>query len=120
MGLPVIWSRSRPEMRPCVVCPERVATHAVSTRVTGIRNLIVKVVLCKDYHAKISMRKRWKRYAICALIAVLSAAAARLLSETRFFRLLNLKALDLQFILRGRQPVSQIVLIVADDKSLGL
>ena len=66
------------------------------------------------------MRRRWRHYAICALIAVVSAAAARLLSESRFFRLLNLKALDLQFILRGREPVSQIVLVVADDKTLGL
>jgi class 3 adenylate cyclase len=65
------------------------------------------------------MRRRWRHYAICALIAIVSAAAARTLSESRFFHLLNLKALDLQFVLRGRQPVSQIMLIVVDDRALG-
>jgi class 3 adenylate cyclase len=64
------------------------------------------------------MRRRWQRYAICALIAVVSAAAARLLSETRFFKQLNFKAFDLQFVLRGKRPVSQIVLIVIDQKAV--
>jgi adenylate cyclase len=64
------------------------------------------------------MRRRWQRYAICALIALVSAAAARLLSETRFFRQLNFKAFDLQFVLRGRRPVSQIALIVVDQKAI--
>jgi adenylate cyclase len=64
------------------------------------------------------MRRRWRHYAICALIAIVSAAAARLLSELRFFHLLNLKSLDLQFVLRGQRPVSQVVLITADDKAL--
>ena len=57
------------------------------------------------------MRRRWRHYAICALIAMASAVAARLLSEMRFFQLLNLKSLDLQFVLRGRSARSQIVLI---------
>jgi adenylate cyclase len=64
------------------------------------------------------MRRRWRHFAICALIAVVSAVTARLLSELRFFELLNLKSLDLQFVLRGKRPVSQIVLITADDKAL--
>jgi adenylate cyclase len=49
---------------------------------------------------------------------VVSAVTARLLSELRFFELLNLKSLDLQFVLRGQRPVSEIVLITADDKAL--
>jgi len=64
------------------------------------------------------MRRRWRHFAICALIAVVSAVTARLLSELRFFELLNLKSLDLQFVLRGQRPVSEIVLITADDKAL--
>ena len=64
------------------------------------------------------MKRRWRHYAICALIAVASAAGARLLSTLRFFQLLNLKALDAHFVLRGRQPVSGIVLVVADQKTL--
>ena len=64
------------------------------------------------------MKRRWRHYAVCALIAVASAAGARLLSTFRFFHLLNLKALDAQFVLRGRQPVSGIVLVVADQKAL--
>jgi adenylate cyclase len=64
------------------------------------------------------MRRRWRHFAICAVIAVVSAVTARLLSELRFFELLNLKSLDLQFVLRGQRPVSEIVLITADDKAL--
>jgi adenylate cyclase len=64
------------------------------------------------------MRRRWRHFAICAVIAVVSAVTARLLSELRFFELLNLKSLDLQFVLRGKRPVSEIVLITADDKAL--
>ena len=64
------------------------------------------------------MKRRWRHFAICALIALASAAGARLLSTLRFFQLLNLKALDAQFVLRGRQPVSGIVLVTADQKAL--
>jgi adenylate cyclase len=64
------------------------------------------------------MRRRWRHFAICALIAVSSVAGARLLSAFRFFKLLNLKAFDTQFVLRGRQPVSGIMLVVADQKAI--
>lgn len=64
------------------------------------------------------MKRRWRHYAICALIALAGAAGARLLSTLRFFQLLNLKALDAQFVLRGREPVSGIMLVVADQKAL--
>ncbi len=64
------------------------------------------------------MKRRWRHWAICALIAVGSAAGARLLSNLRFFQLLNLKALDLHFILRGGQPTSDIILMTADQKAL--
>jgi adenylate cyclase len=65
------------------------------------------------------MSKRWQRWAICALIALGSATGARLLSNLRFFELLNLKALDAHFVLRGALPPSNdIALILADQKTL--
>ncbi len=64
------------------------------------------------------MKRRWQHWAVCASIAIGSAAGALLLSSFRFFQLLNLKALDAHFVLRGRQPVSNIVLVVADQKAL--
>jgi adenylate cyclase len=64
------------------------------------------------------MTKRWRRWAICAAIAVGSVAGARLLSNVHFFELLNLKSLDAQFVLRGTLPPSNIVLVLADQKAL--
>jgi adenylate cyclase len=64
------------------------------------------------------MKRRWRHFAICALIAAGSVASARLLSSFRFFKLLNLKAFDTQFVLRGREPVSGIMLVVADQKAI--
>jgi adenylate cyclase len=64
------------------------------------------------------MKKRWRHYSMCALIAIASAAGARLLSQVQFFRILNLKSLDAQFTLRGRRPVSGIMMVLADQKAL--
>ena len=64
------------------------------------------------------MKRRWRHYAICALIAIAGAAAARLLSGLRFFEILNLKAVDSQFVLRGRRPVRGVVLVMIDQKAL--
>lgn len=64
------------------------------------------------------MRKRWRRWAICASIAAGSVAGARLLSTYRFFEQLNLKSLDAQFVLRGQMPTSNIMLVLADQKAL--
>jgi len=64
------------------------------------------------------MTQRWRTLAISAILAIASAAGARLLSGIRFFELLNLKALDAQFVLRGKRPVSGIMLIAADQKAL--
>jgi adenylate cyclase len=67
---------------------------------------------------QITMGKRWQRWAICAAIATGSAAGARLLSNLRFFNLLNLKSLDTHFVLRGGLGSSNIVLVTADQKAL--
>src|SRR5262249_53754934 len=98
-------------MMPCVVWPQREVAKSAATIVTDF--VLATVVRCK-----INMKRRWRHYAICALIALASAAGARLLSALRFFELLNLKALDAHVVLRGRQPVSGITLLVADQKAL--
>ena len=66
------------------------------------------------------MKRKWKHWAICAAIAVASAGAPRLLSTYSFFQTLNLKALDLHFIVRGKLPtaVSNIILITIDQTAL--
>ncbi len=52
-------------------------------------------------------------------IATLAAVSGiQLLSNTRFFQLLSLKAYDANFLLRGKRPTSNVVLVVADDKAL--
>jgi class 3 adenylate cyclase/CHASE2 domain-containing sensor protein len=64
------------------------------------------------------MKKQWRNIAICAIIAIAAAGVTRLLSNFRFFELLNLKARDAQFVLRGKRPVANFELIFADDKAL--
>lgn len=64
------------------------------------------------------MKRRWRHYAICALIAVAGASAARALSGLRFFQILNLKAVDSQFVLRGAEPVAGFMLVLIDPKAL--
>jgi adenylate cyclase len=60
-------------------------------------------------------RKQW--LAIAAVTA-LSVVAAVGLGHIRFFQLLHLKARDMHFVLRGRLPTRDIVLITIDDKAL--
>ncbi len=64
------------------------------------------------------MNQRWRSFAISVILVILSAAGARALSRIRFFELLNLKAYDAQFVLRGKRPTPDIVLVVADQKAL--
>jgi len=56
--------------------------------------------------------------AICAAIALGSALITLLLAAVPFFQLLNLKAQDAHFVLRGAVPTQDIVLIGIDDKAL--
>jgi adenylate cyclase len=63
------------------------------------------------------MKRKWKRWALCAAIALGSASVARLLGDRSFFRQLHLKASDIHFLLRGKQPAGNIVLVVADKKA---
>lgn len=67
---------------------------------------------------QINMSTHWRRWAVCGLIAIASAAVTEGLSAVRFFQLLNLKALDAHFVLRGKTKPSNIVLFVADQKAM--
>jgi len=68
------------------------------------------------------MTRKWRHWALCAFIAVGSSLGAWLLSDVHFFQILNLKAYDAQFVLRdllgGRPAISNIVLLMADQKAL--
>ena len=64
------------------------------------------------------MTKRTQRALVCALIAAGSTAVTLLLSDVRFFKILNAKAFDSHFLVRGQQPTRDIVLVTADQKAL--
>jgi adenylate cyclase len=64
------------------------------------------------------MKRKWKHWVIYASIALTSAMGAWMLSSVSFFQQLNLKTSDLQFIVRGTQPTSDIFLVVIDSKTL--
>jgi adenylate cyclase len=70
---------------------------------------------------QITMKKKWRHWVFCALLAGASALAASLLSDVRFFQILNLKAYDAHFVVRyffGLRPViSNIVLLLMDQKT---
>src|SRR4051794_19887145 len=64
------------------------------------------------------MNSRLKRAAVVGAIVFSCAVGPRFLSRIDFFQILNLKAVDAQFSLRGRAPArDDIVLIVADQKA---
>ena len=67
------------------------------------------------------MKKKWRHWLLCGVLAVGSALGAALLSDIRFFQILNLKAYDAHFVVRdflGRRPaISNIILLLADHKT---
>ncbi len=68
------------------------------------------------------MKKKWRHWALCAVLAAGSALGALLASDLRFFQILNLKAYDAHFVVRywlgRRAAISNIVLLLADQKAL--
>ncbi len=64
------------------------------------------------------MPRKWRHWALCAVLAIGSVLCAWSLDEIRFFQILNLKAYDLHFLVRGSQPVSNIVLLTEDQKAM--
>ena len=63
-------------------------------------------------------RSRWSYGLIWGMATLAAVLGIQLLSGTRFFQLLSLKAYDANFLLRGKRPTSNVVLVVADDKAL--
>jgi adenylate cyclase len=64
------------------------------------------------------MNQRLRKATVIAAIAIASAGATIGLSQFRFFQLLNLKAQDVHFVLRGTQPVKNIVILGIDNATL--
>jgi adenylate cyclase len=64
------------------------------------------------------MKRKLRHWIVYGAIIIVSAAAPRLLSDIRFFQILNLKALDTHFVVRGRVPTSDILLLTADEKAM--
>lgn len=65
------------------------------------------------------MNRTFQRAAVCAAVAVTGAVSTLLLAHVRFFELMQLKAQDAHFVVRGPRPVSNIAIITIDNKSLG-
>lgn len=59
-----------------------------------------------------------KRAQVCAFIALGSVLSTLGLGNFRFIQLLHLKAQDAHSVIRGKQPVKDIVIIGIDDKTL--
>ncbi|HET8550394.1 MAG TPA: adenylate/guanylate cyclase domain-containing protein [Bryobacteraceae bacterium] len=64
------------------------------------------------------MRRRIRRWATLAAIAVAGVLCAHLTGEIRFIQQIHLKALDTHFAIRGEMPTSDIVIIAIDEKTL--
>ncbi len=63
------------------------------------------------------MKRTWKRALICAAIALASVVFTLLVGQIQFFQTLNLKAQDAHFVLRGKIPTRDVVIIGIDEKS---
>ena len=66
----------------------------------------------------ITMKRNWQRVAICAAIAVSSLVLTLLLANLRVVQILDLKAQDAHFVLRGPVPTRDILIVGIDSKAL--
>ncbi len=64
------------------------------------------------------MKRKWQRLAICAAIALSGVVLTLLLSRASWFQGISLKAQDVHFVLRGKLPVRDTVIIGIDQKAL--
>src|SRR5579862_1230742 len=64
------------------------------------------------------MQRNWQRVTICAAIAIVSVLVTLALANIRVFQILDLKAQDAHFVLRGKVPTRDIVIIGIDTKAL--
>jgi adenylate cyclase len=65
-----------------------------------------------------TMKRNWQRVAICAAIAVSSLVLTLLLADLRVVQILDLKAQDAHFVLRGQVPTRDILIVGIDTKAL--
>ena len=63
------------------------------------------------------MNRILKRILICAAIVTGSVAATLWMENIQFFHLVDLKAQDAHFVLRGARPVKDIIIIGRDEKA---
>ncbi|MGD1072315.1 MAG: adenylate/guanylate cyclase domain-containing protein [Bryobacteraceae bacterium] len=64
------------------------------------------------------MKKNWKRAVICAAIVLGSVLLTLAMEDIPFFQLVDLKAQDAHFVLRGPLPTKDILIVGIDDKAL--
>jgi adenylate cyclase len=64
------------------------------------------------------MKRTWQRVAICAAIAASSLLLTLLLANLRVVQILDLKAQDAHFVLRGAVPTRDILIVGIDSKAL--
>ena len=71
---------------------------------------------------QVTMKRKWRHWVLCVILAAGGVVGTWLLGDLRFVQILNLKAYDAHFvardILRGRPVISNIVLLLADQKAL--
>jgi adenylate cyclase len=71
---------------------------------------------------QVNMTRKWRHWALCAVLAIGSVLAAWSLDQVPFFQNLNLKAYDAHFVARnylfGPPVISNIVLLTADQKAM--
>jgi class 3 adenylate cyclase/CHASE2 domain-containing sensor protein len=68
--------------------------------------------------AELLNSRRLTHALVWCIITLFAAGATQLLSTSRLFQLLSLKAYDAHFVLRGKTATEGIVLIGADEKAL--
>src|ERR1035438_546751 len=71
---------------------------------------------------QVNMTRKWRHWALCAVLAIGSVLAAWSLDEVSFFQNLNLKAYDAHFVVRnylfGKPDISNIILLTADQNAM--
>jgi adenylate cyclase len=71
---------------------------------------------------QVNMTRKWRHWALCAVLAIGSVLAALSLDQVSFFQNLNLKAYDAHFVARnylvGPPPIPDIVLLTDDQKAM--
>src|ERR1700683_2688963 len=71
---------------------------------------------------QVNMTRKWRHWALCAVLAIGSVLAAWSLDQVSFFQNLNLKAYDAHFVVRnylvGPPAIPNIVLLTADQKAM--